>query len=339
MLAPNTPETRFTLPGSSSVPGSNTGKQLGVVAPGKVWTVGGQGAQQTLTGSSFAVPLATGIAAELMLVVPSLQQPANFVKVAEYIEATADDVEAPGWDPNTGFGRVNFWKAVLSARNGGLAAEGRTASGGNDAFFTSLPLIDAAGTTWYGFEVRVSQANAALWLKDNSTPPVYTEVTDAGQARPAIPNAADGEVIAYLSTQPHRDANGKLLPAVPFSAAELRGPPPIRQCFLGRFSIKSDQLTGKVALLAFPLGVTPNGDAGSLFNLPINDLSDLRKAQSAGNPAIRALVPEFDNFVVYIEQCVPTSSSSSGSGSSNSSITSSSSISFSSAKSSSSASH
>jgi len=259
-------------------------------------------------GTSGAAPLVAGVAAEMMLIDPALQQPANIVRVAEMIEATADDIGPAGVGCQTGHGRVNFWKAVLAATNGGLSAEGRTPlANGNDNFFKSLPLRDETHTTWYGFEVRTSVQNVALWLKWDGNR--FTKVQDAGQTRPPITGANDADVVTYLSTQPYRTAGAtpRPLPSVPFTQAELAGAG-VTQRFLARFSIRRDQITGMTALVAAPLDKDPADDPESvIFELPIDDRLDLRRAQGAsGDNAdlIKALVQDFDDFVFHID-CDP----------------------------------
>src|SRR5262249_13242317 len=163
-------------------------------------------------GTSFATPMTAGIAAELMLLDPALQQPGNHVRVLEYLEATADPL--PNLNPNAGrnwpnalgvsvtaqrvndptvggnaahpafsnIRRTHFWKAVLAAVNGGLSSEGRTNSGGKDNFFTKCDLKDDAATTWYGFELRTLFPDAVVWLRKPGGELV--EASDAGALFP-----------------------------------------------------------------------------------------------------------------------------------------------------------
>jgi hypothetical protein len=96
-------------------------------------------------------------------------------------------------------------------------------------------------------------------------------------------------------------STARLLPSLPFSQAELNAAT-VQQRFLGRFSIKRDQILDKTELLALPLGKNPTDNPGDIiFTLPIDDRTDLRKAQGATNATIRALVKEFDDFVFHID--------------------------------------
>ncbi|MCG8404951.1 MAG: hypothetical protein MI923_07125 [Phycisphaerales bacterium] len=376
ILTPNTLESKG--------PVSNHGEEISVVAPSEnIFRVLRNGTLGTTPGTtSFAVPLVAGAAAEMMLVDPALQQAANIVKVAEMIEATADDIEAVGKDNNSGHGRISYWKAVLAAANKGLSAEGRTAIGGgnnNDNFFKNLPLLDDSGTDWYGFEIRTNVKNAVLWFKDNTG--VFSKVQDTNQSRPTIAGADDDDILTYVSTQSHRQQttiasgnvtaiNGnditinqnigtanqfkdgtiklfkaddtplgvftvtgnttgatpkvtlseaapamaakfreltvftKILPSLPFTPAELTNAS-VRQTYLGRFSIKKAMLQNKTNLLALPIGKNPTNNPNDIiFDLPINDRTDLRRAQKAtgaNKTVIKAMVKEFDDFVFHID--------------------------------------
>ncbi len=295
LLTPNVLERRR--------PTSNPGEEISVVAPGQFLSVGRIGNLVTVGGTSFATPLVAGIAAELMLVDPTLQRAANIIKVAELIEATADDIAAAGRDNNSGHGRVNFWKAVLSAANGGLSSEGRMAIGGannNDNFFKSLALKNEADTTWYGFEVRSDVQNSVLWFRKQDGS--YAKVQDVDQSRPDVTGVDDADVVNYLSTQTHRRNPGnRILPSLPFSGTELTATN-VEQWFLSRFSIKKDQLTDKTHLLAVKKGKTPDttGEGGDVvLSVPL-DIGEMRKASGSANDAIKQRVREFDDFVFHI---------------------------------------
>lgn len=299
VLAPNVVETKHA--------GSNFGAQISVVAPGTNLSTTIAGGFWTATGSSWTAPQVAGIAAELMLVNSALQQVANIVKVAEFIEATADDINrvAPQGEDELGHGRVNFWKAVLAAANDGLSSEGRVAQAdGTDSYFKSLKLLADATTTWYGFEVRTVPQNIVLWFRNSLGQ--YSKVQDVGQNRPSIAGAAAGDALAYMSTQEYRnfDAQPKILPSLPFSNAELIDAP-ANQRFVTRFSIKRDQIADKTALLALPLGKDPSlNPEAVLIDLPIDDRTDLRRASGATGPnkyLIFAIVREFSNFVFHLD--------------------------------------
>jgi len=103
---------------------SATGKSLDLVAPGEgvhndssdgifgvvPTTVTVAGANKA-RGTSFAAPMVAGVAALIRSVNPSL----SWQKVTQYIDFTATDLGAPGFDNNVGFGRLNAGAAVQAA--------------------------------------------------------------------------------------------------------------------------------------------------------------------------------------------------------------------------------
>lgn len=283
---------------------SNTGEEIGVVAPGE--SIRGTSANGTLansSGTSFSTPLVAGIAAEIMLVDTTLQQAANLPKVLELIEATADDIEAPGRDDRTGFGRVNFWKAVLSAANRGLSSEGRTAENGKDDFFTFLDLKGAETTLWYGFDIRVPNKNSEIWFRKNDGS--YERVEDPGAARPALDpfgGPATPGIVNFMSTQARRcPACTSLRPSLPFSKMEL-ATEQLEWWYLARFSVMKADLENKTHLLVVKAGATPTTTAEGQINvlsLPL-DLAEMRKGPASTDPRIKERVQEFDDFVFHI---------------------------------------
>ena len=99
---------------------SNYGSRLDLLAPGEgiYSTLYAAGATHsygyygsTGNGTSFAAPLVSGVAALVRGLRPDLGQDA----VYELIRRTADDVGAPGFDPQTGWGRLNAYRAVAEA--------------------------------------------------------------------------------------------------------------------------------------------------------------------------------------------------------------------------------
>ncbi|MCZ6542035.1 MAG: S8 family serine peptidase [Planctomycetota bacterium] len=95
--------------------GSNQGPQLTVAAPGvNVWSLFGSANYAYMTGTSMATPHVSGLAT-LML---SLDGSLTPDEVRDILQATADDVDAPGFDNNTGFGRINANAALLEVLAG-----------------------------------------------------------------------------------------------------------------------------------------------------------------------------------------------------------------------------
>jgi subtilisin family serine protease len=92
------------------------GAWVGISAPGtQVWTTlptyplpDHQQNYYWFSGTSAAAPVVAAIAALLRTQHPELSESA----VRDRLKATADDVAAPGWDKQTGAGRVNAWRAL-----------------------------------------------------------------------------------------------------------------------------------------------------------------------------------------------------------------------------------
>jgi len=60
----------------------------------------------------MATPFVSGLATLILSVNPGLTP----AQIRAVIEQTADDVELPGWDSLTGWGRINAYRALLAAK-------------------------------------------------------------------------------------------------------------------------------------------------------------------------------------------------------------------------------
>lgn len=92
--------------------GSNYGEYLDVMAPGS-WIVGPGpgllgGIYQTQPGTSAAAPFVSGTAALIWSLHPDWTNAQVFFQILR----TADDIENPGWDIYSGYGRVNAYRAL-----------------------------------------------------------------------------------------------------------------------------------------------------------------------------------------------------------------------------------
>lgn len=93
--------------------GSSTGSYVDLAAPGvRIRTTLDGGSYSNATGTSYAGPVAAGVAALVLGVHPGLQ-PAD---VESILESTARDLGPAGWDPAFGRGRVDAAAAVALAQ-------------------------------------------------------------------------------------------------------------------------------------------------------------------------------------------------------------------------------
>jgi hypothetical protein len=100
--------------------GSNFGPTLDLVAPGvNMYTIDLDNAAgydpwdyyHDFGGTSAAAPLAAGTAALMLTVDPTLTPP----ELVDLLRSSADDIGAPGFDNQTGFGRLNAYEAMLAS--------------------------------------------------------------------------------------------------------------------------------------------------------------------------------------------------------------------------------
>jgi subtilisin family serine protease len=91
---------------------SCSGPHIDFAAPGwEVFTTTINSSYANVSGTSFASPLFSGIAAMLMNINPAL----TGAQVVETLKQSADDEGNPGWDESFGWGRVNYRAAVDNA--------------------------------------------------------------------------------------------------------------------------------------------------------------------------------------------------------------------------------
>ncbi len=99
---------------------SATGKQLDLVAPGVdiqasvPASVEPVDLSNTKSGTSFSAPMVSAVAA----LIRSIRPTTSWSQVVQYIDFTATDSGASGFDTSYGFGRLNAGAAVEAARDG-----------------------------------------------------------------------------------------------------------------------------------------------------------------------------------------------------------------------------
>ena len=208
---------------------SCVGPQISVSAPGREL----QGVEPTnplsfveMSGTSFAAPQVCGLAGELIYLDLNRADigPYSPQQIVEFILATADDLGTtiphpqppnaliqnndPGnrHDDWFGWGRINVWKAVLSALNGGLAPESHIVHGPDQkpTYFDTLvsvtdePTAVNEGTRWYGFKIITSVRGATVWIDGR-------QLVDPGANAPdAVPGGPQGEINAYAGVRSDR---------------------------------------------------------------------------------------------------------------------------------------
>lgn len=143
---------------------SNGGERLDLVAPGQsIFSTLRTGTQSygpwngSGLGTSFAAPHAAGAAALIRGLRPDLDQAA----VVELLRSSADDLQPAGFDPATGWGRLNAGRAVAGSLEGAtlaIAAE-PPGVGANGQTAVTLQMLGADGQP-AGFGARVGLAAA-----------------------------------------------------------------------------------------------------------------------------------------------------------------------------------
>jgi subtilisin family serine protease len=91
---------------------SSMGPNLDVMAPGVViWSLRDTTLYQNLTGTSMAAPHVTGIVLLMKTIAPDLTLPG----IRQILHDTAVDMQTPGFDEATGYGRVDAYAALIES--------------------------------------------------------------------------------------------------------------------------------------------------------------------------------------------------------------------------------
>ncbi|MCC6069834.1 S8 family serine peptidase [Massilia sp. GCM10020059] len=99
---------------------SSYGSAVSLAAPGSgIWTTGTNGSYRTANGTSFAAPVAAGVAAMMMSARPDLSPDT----IQSLMYKTAVDLGSAGRDIYYGYGRVNAAAAVYAAKSYGGTAD------------------------------------------------------------------------------------------------------------------------------------------------------------------------------------------------------------------------
>ena len=91
---------------------SNTGPNIDVSAPGTYLSTSRNNSYNVLNGTSSATPVVSGVAG--LVISQGLARDFNLTNddVKHILEITADDIDPTGWDEETGYGKVNAYRAL-----------------------------------------------------------------------------------------------------------------------------------------------------------------------------------------------------------------------------------
>lgn len=90
----------------------NRGPEVDAAAPGvDIFSTSSYGGYARMSGTSMPTPHVSGLAALIWALRPTLTAD----QVAHVITSTARDVYTSGWDPRTGWGRIDAYAAILKA--------------------------------------------------------------------------------------------------------------------------------------------------------------------------------------------------------------------------------
>lgn len=287
---------------------SNIGKQITLLAPGEagagILMENGAPKFNLYNGTSASSPFVAAVLAQILSIDPDMPP----LKAIEILEATADDlglgVEVQG------FGRVNVWKAILTAANGHLSSQPGRAAGAVAPFTTVVAKDDEPGALYYGLEIRTAGEEATAWLR-TGVPGAYSyaPLGEAAQPLPVdfVPAAGQAAVhpaLTYLGV-PRLGAFVPEGPYIPWGKAKLTPP---KTHFAVCLTVQRGDLQpaghANPALVVAAKGQDPRAlGAGfvPLIEVPCGDLQALRNPAVAGGLVLRH-VKSFSNFVFVISE-------------------------------------
>lgn len=182
---------------------SNYGHQLDVVAPSEgIYTTKLGGDYTYNSGTSMAAPQVAGLAALLFQKYPDMSPK----EVTDLIKFTADDVEQPGWDIKTGYGRINVGRALTAPRD--ILDDGyepnQTAQQASqfpigDKFNAKLTKNDV---DWYKIDAPYDGTlNVTIELDQMLDHGVKVELFDSKEIYPKIPDIDDLITFNHMATK------------------------------------------------------------------------------------------------------------------------------------------
>jgi hypothetical protein len=208
---------------------SNTGEFISVAAPGEqiastFKSAGGPDTYAVASSTAQAAAHVSGLAALLLAINPDLKPD----QVRAVIESSADDVAQPGWDAETGYGRINTHRAVRFAApwnfNPRGAASYISQAGPASVLYFPLVMKEAAGWTVSLTIQNASARPASLTVEliDQegrtlaalpSNLPAHGSTTFQPAALPSVPSGFVGAAVvrsdAPVTGVANQDASGR----------------------------------------------------------------------------------------------------------------------------------
>jgi hypothetical protein len=207
---------------------SNPGPEIEIAAPGSdIRSTRPNNAYSTGSGTSYAAPHVAALAALILGENPAL----SALDVRELIIETADDVEAPGFDVDTGHGRINALAAVtLAATSDGIVRMDTDRYSCADVVELKLYDFDLAGTGTAAVTATsdVEPGGESVTLGETATGSgvfVGSIVTSSGAAIPdGVLQVGHGVTIAVEYLDADDGAGGTGIPKTDTAVADCVGP-------------------------------------------------------------------------------------------------------------------
>jgi thermitase len=239
---------------------STYGAFVSLAAPGAgIWTTSKGGTYGGWNGTSFASPVAAGVAALMMAANPSL----TGAKIEQALFSTAVDLGTAGRDPYFGYGRVNAAAAVQAVRASVPVADTQRptsaiTSPSASSSVSGLVTVNVTATDNVGVARVDLSANGTIVATDAASPFSFSWNSV---------NSANG-MVALVATA--YDAAGNLVASAPVSVSVANGsitptPAPAKDVTAPVSSIDnpvSGTVTGTVAISA---RATDNSGPAGLF--------------------------------------------------------------------------
>ena len=196
---------------------SSYGNFVSVSAPGAgIWTTSRGGIYQAWQGTSFAAPVAAGVAALMMSAAPSLSSS----QIEQALFASSVDLGAAGRDPQFGYGRVDAYAGVKAAlaKVGTADTQAPTAaitSPSNSVSVSGLVTVNVNAADNVGVDRVELKANGTVVGTDSSSP--YSFSWNSA-------NAANG-IVNLVATA--YDAAGNATASAPVAVNVANTVPPV----------------------------------------------------------------------------------------------------------------